>query len=727
MTQKRKKIAVIGGGMSALSSVYTLTKTTDWRQKYDITIYQMGWRIGGKGASGRNAQIGQRIEEHGLHIWFGFYTNAFNLIKDVYANAPLGNSPIQNFDDAFKPHSYIPIMENIKNQWEIWGLDFPTNDMEPGGDKEFLPLWQYIKMALELLLQHFKEHEAYILTTTRHKTASSKTTTPQKGFLSHLLHTAIHKVKEEIKEEIDEIAFNEGENLLQTIIDEIGEHQHLIYNSRSLPFRHLLLLVDKFWDWIKNKIGNLIYTDTKLRRLFILVDLTLTSIEGLLRANVFEKGLDSLNNIEYRDWLRQNGAADITVNSALITALYDVGFAYENGDISKPSYETGNALRIIIRLGLAYKGAFMWKMQAGMGDTIFTPIHELFGLYPPTETEGGITFKFFHKVKNLGLSADKKQIEKIKVQIQATTIDNKPYNPFVNVKDLPCWPSKPNFEQLVQGKELQEKNINLESFWTPWQGVEEIDLEVGKDFDIVIFGTPIATIPHIASELLATSTQWQNMVKNLHTTQTQAYQLWLDKDLKDLGWTEKSPVMTSFVEPVDTWADMSQVIDKEDFPEGYEPKNIAYYCGVLQDAPVIPPSTDHKFPAQEEARVGIGFANYVKKDIPVLFPNLQKSDGTIDWNVMIDLKNQEGEKRLTSQYWRANIDPNERYTLTNVNSSVYRIKTDQTGFSNLYITGDWTQTNFNYGCIECCVMSGMMTARAISGEYIKIVGENDNL
>jgi uncharacterized protein with NAD-binding domain and iron-sulfur cluster len=65
--------------------------------------------------------------------------------------------------------------------------------------------------------------------------------------------------------------------------------------------------------------------------------------------------------------------------------------------------------------------------------------------------------------------------------------------------------------------------------------------------------------------------------------------------------------------------------------------------------------------------------------------------------------------------------------LTNVNSSIYRIKTDQTGFDNLYITGDWIQTNFNYGCIECCVMSGMMTARAISGEYIKIVGENDVL
>ena len=723
---QRKKIAVLGGGMSALSAVYTLTKTTDWRQKYDITIYQMGWRIGGKGASGRNAKIGQRIEEHGLHIWFGFYTNAFNLIKDVYANAPTGNSPLKTFDDAFKPHSYIPIMENINNKWEIWGLDFPTNDMEPGGDKEFLPLSQYIKMALELLLQHFKENEAYILTTTRQRVRPNPTNilkdTPR-GFFSHLFKNVVHN----IKEDIEEIAFNEGEKLFENIIEEIEEHKDLIYNSRTLQHRHLLLLIDKLGDWIKNKIGHLIYENTKLRRFFILVDLTLTSIEGLLRANVFENGLDSLNNIEYRDWLRQNGAADITVNSALVTALYDVGFAYKDGDISKPSYETGNAMRIIIRLGLAYKGAFMWKMQAGMGDTIFTPIHELFGLYPPSETEGGITFKFFHKVKNLALNADQTQIEKIKVEVQATTIDNVPYNPFVVVKDLPCWPSTPNYEQLVQGAELQAQNINLESFWTPWQGVEEIDLEVGKDFDMVILGTPIATLPHIASELLAKSTQWQKMLENVLTTQTQAYQLWLNKDLKDLGWTEQSPIMTSFAEPVDTWADMSQVIDKEDFPVGYEPKNIAYYCGVLQDAPVIPPASDHSFPAKESARVGYGFANYVKTDVPVLFPNIQESDGSIDWNVMIDLKNQEGEKRLSSQYWRANIDPNERYTLTNVNSSIYRIKTDQTGFSNLYITGDWIQTNFNYGCIECCVMAGMMTARAISGEDIKIVGETDIL
>ena len=51
----------------------------------------MGWRLGGKGASGRNAAHGSRIEEHGLHIWFGFYDNAFLTMRQCYeelARAP---------------------------------------------------------------------------------------------------------------------------------------------------------------------------------------------------------------------------------------------------------------------------------------------------------------------------------------------------------------------------------------------------------------------------------------------------------------------------------------------------------------------------------------------------------------------------------------------------------------------------------------------------------------
>ena len=80
----KQKIAVLGGGVSAMTAAVYLTEQDDWQSRYDITVYQQGWRLGGKGASGRNSQFGERIEEHGLHVWFGAYVNSFKTIEKVY-------------------------------------------------------------------------------------------------------------------------------------------------------------------------------------------------------------------------------------------------------------------------------------------------------------------------------------------------------------------------------------------------------------------------------------------------------------------------------------------------------------------------------------------------------------------------------------------------------------------------------------------------------------------
>src|SRR5262245_42435096 len=48
--EPKQKIAVLGGGLGSLSTVYGLTSQPGWDEKYDITVYQMGWRLGGKGA-----------------------------------------------------------------------------------------------------------------------------------------------------------------------------------------------------------------------------------------------------------------------------------------------------------------------------------------------------------------------------------------------------------------------------------------------------------------------------------------------------------------------------------------------------------------------------------------------------------------------------------------------------------------------------------------------------
>ena len=49
------KVAILGGGVGGMTAAFELTATPELRERYDVTVYQLGWRLGGKGASGRNA------------------------------------------------------------------------------------------------------------------------------------------------------------------------------------------------------------------------------------------------------------------------------------------------------------------------------------------------------------------------------------------------------------------------------------------------------------------------------------------------------------------------------------------------------------------------------------------------------------------------------------------------------------------------------------------------
>ena len=80
----KTRVAVLGSGPAAMAAVWGLLQSAKAEQ-YEISIYQLGWRIGGKCATGRNAALGSRAEEHGLHIWSGMYENGFQMIRGVYA------------------------------------------------------------------------------------------------------------------------------------------------------------------------------------------------------------------------------------------------------------------------------------------------------------------------------------------------------------------------------------------------------------------------------------------------------------------------------------------------------------------------------------------------------------------------------------------------------------------------------------------------------------------
>ena len=130
MSRPGGKVAIIGGGMAALSAAWRLSEPGGRDRFESITVYQRGWRLGGKAASSRGAS--GRIEEHGLHIWLGSYENAFALLRECYAELDRATTdpvaPIQTWEDAIAPADNPGLADNWNGRWLTWHGTHPRDD-----------------------------------------------------------------------------------------------------------------------------------------------------------------------------------------------------------------------------------------------------------------------------------------------------------------------------------------------------------------------------------------------------------------------------------------------------------------------------------------------------------------------------------------------------------------------------------------------------------------------
>src|SRR5271165_808721 len=81
---KTVKVAILGGGMAGVAAAWELTHNAPPGVVYDVTLYEATWRLGGKCASGRNLAQYNRIEEHGIHVLMGFYSQVLRILRDCY-------------------------------------------------------------------------------------------------------------------------------------------------------------------------------------------------------------------------------------------------------------------------------------------------------------------------------------------------------------------------------------------------------------------------------------------------------------------------------------------------------------------------------------------------------------------------------------------------------------------------------------------------------------------
>lgn len=681
-----QKIAILGGGAGALAAAWCLTSRPGWRERYEVTVYQQGWRLGGKGASGRNAQLGQRIEEHGLHIWFGFYANAFAMIRAVYAELERpADTPQASWDQAFHPHDYLALAEPVGDDWRPWHLVLPRRPGEPGTGSEPVSPWRMALEALEWLRRWDTELRARL---------ALAADSPFEAVLA----------------------------LARTFASDPQRHA-------AADHARLMQALGRAGEAVRALRPLAAIDDDTTRRRLIGLAIGITTIRGMLADGIFTRGFDVVNDEDLRAWLRRHGGdPELCVDSAPVAAMYSQLFAFEDGDPARPNLEAGTALRWMMRMSFAYRGSVFYRMQAGMGDAVFAPLYEVL-------LRRGVRFDFFHRVEEL--LPDSAGVGAVRMSVQAS-VPGGEYRPLVDVEGLPCWPNGPDYGQIdpAQAALLHAHAVDLESWWSDWprlhreafgEDLPQRTLLRGRDFDQVVFGLPVTTLPLLAPALLAASPPLAACASALRTVVTQACQVWLEKPTVELGWPRgtsgEEPIVTNFSQPYDTWAAMSQVLPSEDWPPGATPRSVQYFCGAMALAG-MPPQSDTGFPARAATQAKANAVELLRDRIGALWT---AAGAGFPWHWLVDPQHADGVARMDRQYWRANVDPSERYVLSVAGSSASRLASDGFGLDNLFLAGDWLRTGLDSGCVEAAVMGGMQASRAISGYPERIPGDNDEV
>ena len=466
--ERRRKIAILGGGVGALTTAFELTNYEGWEEDHEITVYQLGWRLGGKGASGRNRKIANRIEEHGLHVWFGFYENAFYVIRKAYEEccrkgltpeSPLqGSEPTTAWQRAFTEEDYTRSTAYVDGKWKMWPRKWPRNNKQPGDE-----------------LIHQDERRSH-----------------RSDLFRQLLHGLVTEVNERLHPETE----TGRRHILRALtLRAPGWLRPVLWLLRlAVRFAanftplHLVFRLSKWvragkWLWYRWGLrillrifrrvlhflldNDLLNNNFELLKAAIIIDLGSTCAVGFLKDNVLATGFEALDQYDLKDWLTHHGCSRRAVDSAYVRGGYDSVFAYEEGDPDNMNFGAGCGLYGTLRSFLTYKGAFAWRMNAGMGDAIFSPLYLVL-------QKRGVKFEFFQRVTKLTLSEqDPQVIEKIEIEPQAVLIDPaRGYQPLVNEEaakgqfvryktGLPCWPNEPLYDQLKDANELRNRNLEF--------------------------------------------------------------------------------------------------------------------------------------------------------------------------------------------------------------------------------------------------------------------------
>jgi len=729
LSPKKKKIAILGTGIGALSTAFELSDFPGWQDLYEITVYQVGWRAGGKTASSRG--VNNRIQERGIHILQGWYWNMFRLVRRSYdERRKKGIDPTQRYqhwkDALVKDDTTLLTTQKdeSKNEWDSWPFIFPEDELIPG-DASKIPAKVFVVRILGIVCQ--------LIFGSPYKNRKGVFAFFPRWIFSKFVRS--YPIADANPADIPDPKYTsdprKNAKLCMDDMDDRLEDRSTLSLSKIaflllLPFVWLVFLG---YTIFRILLWPLLGFWTGLYRFFSAFEWMLVTAKGALQHCYSWKEskliFGKVNEQDYRVFLKKAGGSKMMIDCGLVKFMYYGSFANLKGD--EPGVLAADiAIRIVLDT-ILYRGSLVWKTRAGTGGTIITPIFQVL-------KDRGVSFKFFHRVKQIHYSRSG-IIEKISVAEQVKLADHvQEYQPLKKYNEVFDWPESPLLDQLDPewAARISEGNVDLESMWAKWTDYREKELLIGQDFDQIVLAIPVNALKDICSEIVEHDHRWAEMVKKVPTTQTFGVQLWISKSWAELGFngpdwglrTTDEPNSVNYANLLYSWTDMTRILEEENWPVDNQPRDLAYFCGTMADSEKeLPPYSDHSFPETQYKRVFDFSKAWIDQYMGWVFPNGRPAGNPfgLDYNLLVNPDSNEKEVQgielLKKQYFTANIDPSNRYTLAWPGTDKYRFKADESGFDNLFIAGDWTNFGLNVGHLEGTCISGIRAALAVLKTY----------
>jgi uncharacterized protein with NAD-binding domain and iron-sulfur cluster len=576
---------------------------------YEIHVYEKSWRLGGKGASVRDGD--GRILDHGLHVWLGFYENAFRMMRECYAEVeqhkwgpdqkPADRLAHSRIDDAFFPEPHIGVASHpASSDWAAWSGYFPPAKGLPGtpldeGTNPFT-LANYLLRCFDLLktlmLSVIGPPADDVPGRPRPEKRSAHDEAANLDFSGDSTRS-VQLLIDRMTQLLRAGSLTGAAVLLQTVtILERGLQKLDDFTPQAA--NSTLKLIEALAAQTRKLLNDFASIDPKIRMKTEIIDIVLTIMVGLFRDRVLfdDKGLDVINGYEYRAWLTQHGATRTSVKSSFLTGIYDLVFAYRRGDPTRPALAAGVAIRGALRMLFTYRGAMFWRIRSGMGDAVFAPFYKVLlegrkvkGKDGKSTDASTVQFHFLHELEEVAFKAPEKGSRYVSSLKFKTHGDWSKLDACSRaaLDDFGCWPDTPvRFEEALKA------------------GIGTRELHVETDFDGVIFAMGIDEFKkacideaHFENADAKLPAQWTAMCAQVKTVATKSAQVWLDKDLQGLGWYRGSGIFTALGRSFDTWADMTHTLATERawraLKEGKaskfaEARSVAYFCATMPES-----------------------------------------------------------------------------------------------------------------------------------------------